>query len=1053
MYKEYEQKMQRLARILKVVKRVVIVLAIVVPVVLLVLFAIGFRYRALKCNSVVYGEQPEPKAYFTTIGEITYEYRPVSADDSEWSTDVPILPGEYEVRARMVSFLGIKKECTGKFEIRPKPLDIRLEDILVYDDPHTGEVTENDYEISGLEYDDRIQNVRIQIEENNTDISLVYHLEDIQIVHADGADAMDCYVIPEKTAEIRDDRVSITVAAGSRTMTYDGDPNAFRDYDEWKITSGALRSGHTAEFHCEASGNGKWHAINKIVSGGIKDADGNPVDYQYKIEYEDGKLELLKRKLSITSGSATKWYDGTPLTNPNYTVGGDGVAPGDTLTTECIGMTIEPAIIPNDFGETSIRSDRFGDVMEYYDVELITGKLKVLLRVDEPGTDVESPYIGNGNGNGPEVPDQGGNNEGGNEGGNEFIDGGELEPVILEFDKNRYVLPGADESAPYDPDAIVIDPTAESTIYVYDETASDVAFIDPTAESTIKALDESASDPGFIDPTAESTIPDGGESTEDGGGSTEDGGESTEDGGESTEDGGESTEDGGESTEDAQNKPSNEGSGSPVPSYSPSFAYQSGQPKKVFSFYGFSNRIYYFKIYSYGEYDGRGFTRIQGEDDYLPWSEYLMGNAILDSGYGYRDIVRVADLALNTMVYPYFMTTDLTKSEDSKMYTCETYFTWGTSSHPVSSDAREKEYRDFVYSAYMGVPTKVKEKLEELGKEAGLKEYDPDLVDKIAEYIQNAADYSFNFSFPANEDMVLYFLTKGKAGICQHYAAAATLMYRTYGIPARYVVGYAEQGQPGRWTTMTTNCAHAWVEVYIDGSGWIPVEVTGEPKYEEDSSDGDSLQFDWGTGDDEEFLQIDIVYDRYKKVYDGKKGVPVTLQGHLYSGRLRDGDRLIMPSVEVKDEEVLQRVGDNFVDIPLEEIKIIDPAGKDVTDDYVIGVVGGRYIVEARPLSIIVYGDYGERNSLWRMKRMQWSIADGSLASGHTLEVYYDDREEESDFAYTLGNVGDYKICARILDEEGNNVTYNYDLFSEVIMDRSDYETNDAADLQIRKNS
>ena len=104
-------------------------------------------------------------------------------------------------------------------------------------------------------------------------------------------------------------------------MMYDGDPKAFLDYDEWRIASGALKSGHTAEFHCKAVNADTWHATNRIVSGGIKDEDGNSVDYQYRIVYKDGELEMTPRRLLLTSGSAKKWYDGTPLTNPNYTIG------------------------------------------------------------------------------------------------------------------------------------------------------------------------------------------------------------------------------------------------------------------------------------------------------------------------------------------------------------------------------------------------------------------------------------------------------------------------------------------------------------------------------------------------------------------------------------------------------------------------------------------------------------------------------------------------------------------------------------------------------------
>ncbi|GEM_PF-1967867 len=1048
MYTEYEEKMKRLARVLKVVKRVVIVLAIIVPVLLVFFFCIGFQYRPLKCGSVVYGNKPSPKAYFTTIGETTYEYRNVGIKGSEWSEEVPVLPGEYEVRASMVSAIGVKRVSTGKFEIVPKQLNIHLEPISVYDDPHTGKVTENDYEISGLEYDDRIRNVRVQIDETDSAYRLTYHLEDLQIVHADGSDATNCYSIPSETAEIRDDRVDITIAAGTRSMMYDGDPKAFLDYDEWRIASGALKSGHTAEFHCKAVNADTWHATNRIVSGGIKDEDGNSVDYQYRIVYKDGELEMTPRRLLLTSGSAKKWYDGTPLTNPNYTIGRDGIAESDTLSAECIGWLIEPDIIPNDFGDVSIHNDRFGDVSGYYDIELQTGTLKVMLRVDEPGTDVESPYIGYGDGG--EEDNR----------GSEGSEGEEGEMVELPgISEKKYILPGADDST--DPDAIAFDPTADSTVYVYDETASDIAIIDPTAESTIPGEGSTEDGAG-----GESTEDGGGGSTEDGadgestedggGGSTEaDGGESTKDGGEeTTEGGGESTKDGGEETteggdetkDDSDNQSSSDsGSTKPISSYSPNFAFQSGQPKKIFSFYAFSNRFYYFKMYSYGKYTGGGFVKAEGGDAYNPWSEYLMGNAIMENGTGNRDIVRVTDLYIEHMVYPYFMTTDMEKSEDSKLFTYETYFDWDTTAHPASSDPREKEYREYVHSTYMDVPEKVRKTLEELGSEAGLYQGNAHLIEDIAEYIKNAADYSFDFNFPANEDMVIYFLTKEKKGICQHYASAATLMYRTYGIPARFVVGFAEQGTPGRWTTMTTNCGHAWVEVYVDGSGWMPVEVTGQPKYEEGSG-GDPIYDPSLNQEEDEQLSITIVYDRYKKVYDGKKGEPLSLQGHLYEGRLRPGDKLDMKPIVVTDEEILERVGDYYFEVPSGAIQITDRSGHDVTDQYAIYTYDARYVVEARQLEIIVYGDYGDDTTLWRMKRMQWSISDGSLADGHTLEVYCDDKDADSGFSYTLGTIGDYKICAQILDSEGNNVTYNYDLFSEVKVEKDFIQAKDNSD-------
>ena len=78
-----------------------------------------------------------------------------------------------------------------------------------------------------------------------------------------------------------------------------------------------------------------------------------------------------------------------------------------------------------------------------------------------------------------------------------------------------------------------------------------------------------------------------------------------------------------------------------------------------------------------------------------------------------------------------------------------------------------------------------------------------------------------------------YFLFDNHLGYCQHYASAATLLYRMYGIPARYVTGYKAnrrvftETENGEWIASVTGTeAHAWTEIFMEGYGWIPVEVT-----------------------------------------------------------------------------------------------------------------------------------------------------------------------------------------------------------------------------------
>jgi transglutaminase-like putative cysteine protease len=72
------------------------------------------------------------------------------------------------------------------------------------------------------------------------------------------------------------------------------------------------------------------------------------------------------------------------------------------------------------------------------------------------------------------------------------------------------------------------------------------------------------------------------------------------------------------------------------------------------------------------------------------------------------------------------------------------------------------------------------------------------------------------------------FVTDHKRGYCQLYAGAMALMLRYLGIPARVAAGFTSgdyDADERRWT-VTDHDAHAWVEVWFDGWGWLPFDPT-----------------------------------------------------------------------------------------------------------------------------------------------------------------------------------------------------------------------------------
>ncbi len=149
----------------------------------------------------------------------------------------------------------------------------------------------------------------------------------------------------------------------------------------------------------------------------------------------------------------------------------------------------------------------------------------------------------------------------------------------------------------------------------------------------------------------------------------------------------------------------------------------------------------------------------------------------------------------------------------------------------VTESETERAYRAFVYMNYLSLPNDTKAAMLEILENEGLDTSSMSVIEQVAwveNYVKNAATYNLKFKpYPDIVDTAIYFLTEAKEGVCRHYATSATVALRALGIPARYTVGFAADVQANVSTVVTGDKAHAWVEVYIDGLGWIAIDPTG----------------------------------------------------------------------------------------------------------------------------------------------------------------------------------------------------------------------------------
>lgn len=178
-----------------------------------------------------------------------------------------------------------------------------------------------------------------------------------------------------------------------------------------------------------------------------------------------------------------------------------------------------------------------------------------------------------------------------------------------------------------------------------------------------------------------------------------------------------------------------------------------------------------------------------------------------------------------------------------KEVTYKGYVNWTEWMDPQPSTEAESEiesvYQKFAADEYLKVPVKGLDRLRAYCDQQNLQSVQ-EVIDFVVRDVQEGRTYSMDLEpVPADKDFAEYFFFDQKKGYCIHYATTATLMFRMLGVPARYVTGYVitpeafVADENGYTAQVPDTQAHAWVEVYRSGKGWIPVEVT--PGYEENN--------------------------------------------------------------------------------------------------------------------------------------------------------------------------------------------------------------------------
>jgi transglutaminase-like putative cysteine protease len=109
----------------------------------------------------------------------------------------------------------------------------------------------------------------------------------------------------------------------------------------------------------------------------------------------------------------------------------------------------------------------------------------------------------------------------------------------------------------------------------------------------------------------------------------------------------------------------------------------------------------------------------------------------------------------------------------------------------------------------------------------------------IKVWLDKELTYSTKERHAGVADPTTHFLFGNRVGYCVHFAHATVFLWRSLGIPARVGTGYmvaAENRRGGSSLMIRNNDAHAWPELYLEGVGWVVLDIAAEHVLDEASA-------------------------------------------------------------------------------------------------------------------------------------------------------------------------------------------------------------------------
>jgi len=143
--------------------------------------------------------------------------------------------------------------------------------------------------------------------------------------------------------------------------------------------------------------------------------------------------------------------------------------------------------------------------------------------------------------------------------------------------------------------------------------------------------------------------------------------------------------------------------------------------------------------------------------------------------------------------------------------------------------ASSNDYPVEISEKYLQLPEGFDQRIAVLAQSATVSVFTAyDKASALENFLKTRYSYTLDLRGNPGKDPLVHFLFETRAGHCEYFASAMTVMLRTLGIPAREVNGFlpGEYNDLGGDYIVRASDAHSWVEAYFPGNDWVAFDPT-----------------------------------------------------------------------------------------------------------------------------------------------------------------------------------------------------------------------------------